>query len=254
MAIKPTQEQELIVLEATRGSNLAISAFAGAAKCLGKGTLITMFDGSFLPVEQIKVGDKVLGVDGKARNVLSVSSGTEEMFQINQTKGITFTCNRSHILSVKMSINKNTRYRYGDSFISKGDVVNLSVDEYLQQSSSFKKDSKCYTPESMEFSGSVPVLEPYFVGLWLGDGSSDRCAITKPDLEIKRYLEDFAARQKLSFKVYEYYGKCPIYSLGNSGDKGSENKGNSLLRSLGILNNKHIPSNINSPLNKIDCS
>ena len=32
MAIKPTQEQELIVTEATRGSNLAISAFAGAAK------------------------------------------------------------------------------------------------------------------------------------------------------------------------------------------------------------------------------
>ena len=32
MAINPTQEQELIVLEATRGSNLAISAFAGAAK------------------------------------------------------------------------------------------------------------------------------------------------------------------------------------------------------------------------------
>ena len=32
MAIKPTQEQELIVTEAIRGSNLAISAFAGAAK------------------------------------------------------------------------------------------------------------------------------------------------------------------------------------------------------------------------------
>lgn len=238
---KPTQEQEYIVKAAGFRKNLAIAAFAGAAKCLGKGTLVTMVDGTLRKVEDIKIGDEVLGVDGTHRTVLNINTGTEELFKVKQTKGTEFICNKSHILSVKMSIGKNARYKYKDSFLHKGDVVNLSVEEYLQQSASFQKDSKCYTPSCMTLNSKSNYFEPYFVGLWLGDGSADRCSISKPDVEIASYLEKLATKLNLSFKVYNYENKCPTYCLGSSDSKGTENLGNSLLRTLGILGNKHIP-------------
>ena len=44
---------------------------AGIGKCLAKGTPILMFDGSILPVEDVRVGDKVMGPDSQPRTVLS---------------------------------------------------------------------------------------------------------------------------------------------------------------------------------------
>lgn len=242
MAIKPTLEQEQIVLEASRGSNLAISAFAGAAKCLGKGTLVVKADGTLIKVEDIKIGDLLLGVDGTPRTVLATTKGTEEMFKVSQTKGIPFTCNRSHILSVKMAINKNSRYKYKEGFIKAGDIVNLSIDEYLKQSASFRKDSKCYTPNCMALGTTNPTIDAYFVGLWLGDGHSNTCAISKPDKEIKDYLEKFAISVNLPFKESTDTTRCPTYYIGRGSSKGTENGGNTLLKQLGIFNNKHIPN------------
>jgi superfamily I DNA/RNA helicase len=240
--ITPTTEQQLIVSTSQDKVNLAVEAYAGAAKCLGKGTLITMFDSSLKKVENIKVGDKVLGIDGTPRNVLSISSGKEEMFKINQTKGITFTCNKSHILSVYMSIRQGVKYNYKNTKLIQGDIVNLSVSDYLDQSVTFKKDAKCYTPEKMSFSErSIPVFDPYFVGLWLGDGNNNSCIITKPDQEIINYLHKFCEENDLEFYLREQKGKCVQICVGNDGNTGTENKGNTLLRNLGIFSNKHIP-------------
>lgn len=43
--------------------------------CLNKGTLITMADGSYKPVEEIEVGDYVEGYDGKSLKVLKSQKG-----------------------------------------------------------------------------------------------------------------------------------------------------------------------------------
>ena len=78
-----------------------LSVPCGAGKCLKRGTPVIMYDGSIKLIEDVKVGDKLMGDDSTPRQVLDLGRGQEEMFDIIPTKGDKYTVNRSHILSLK---------------------------------------------------------------------------------------------------------------------------------------------------------
>jgi len=74
----------------------------GKGKCLAKGTLIRMYNGQIKLVENVVVGDVLLGDDGGPRNVLSLARGREEMVEvIERETQRSYTVNRSHILSLR---------------------------------------------------------------------------------------------------------------------------------------------------------
>lgn len=77
----------------------------GFGKCLGKSTKVLMYDGHFELVENIKVGDVLMGDDSTPRNVLSLARGREQMYKISSDKGDEYICNESHILSLKYLTN-----------------------------------------------------------------------------------------------------------------------------------------------------
>ena len=52
------------------------------AKCFQKGTKIKMYNGLAKNIEDISVGETVMGIDSKPRHVLSTTSGKSEMFNI----------------------------------------------------------------------------------------------------------------------------------------------------------------------------
>ena len=53
-----------------------------ATRCFGKGTEILMHDGSIKKVEDVVVGDKVMGDDSTIRNVLSLARGEDVMYKL----------------------------------------------------------------------------------------------------------------------------------------------------------------------------
>lgn len=67
--------------------------------CLGKGTLVTMLNGSQKKVENVVVGDVVMGDDEKGRNVLSLIRNREMMYVVSYHGG-SFRCNENHILTM----------------------------------------------------------------------------------------------------------------------------------------------------------
>lgn len=71
-----------------------------ATRCFGKGTEILMYDGSIKKVEDIVVGDKVMGDDSTPRNVLSLARGREMMYKVIPAlnKDKYFICNARHEL------------------------------------------------------------------------------------------------------------------------------------------------------------
>jgi len=89
----------------------------GRGKCLAKDTMILLFDGSLKPVQDIVVGDQLMGDDSTCRTVLSLASGKEMMFQVKGLYDNGYTVNQSHILSLKHSIT--------------GQVLDMSVEDYL---------------------------------------------------------------------------------------------------------------------------
>ena len=214
---------------------LMVIGVPGNAKCLGKGTPVLMLDGSIKRVEDVVVGDRVMGPDSQGRTVLSVSSGLERMYRVVPTKGELHRVNESHVLSLKMSVPRKKKTLNG---YSPGQVVNLSVKDYLSGGKFLREKGKLWRT-GVEWSVRTVPLEPYFFGLWLGDGSSREQAIGNVDPEVRDYLFDYANRLGMTLTETRPPGKCPILSIVNR--KGRKNQVREGLRSLGVLNNKHLP-------------
>ncbi|MBU2766938.1 Flp pilus assembly complex ATPase component TadA [Acidithiobacillus ferrivorans] len=81
----------------------------GGTGCFAKGHPILMHDGSVKPVENVVVGDNVMGPDGKERIVKDVHSGLDHMVEVVPMRGASFIVNQGHSLAV---INMETGERY----------------------------------------------------------------------------------------------------------------------------------------------
>lgn len=83
--------------------SLLIYHGVGVGKCFAKDTPILMYDGSLKPVQDVKVGDQVMGDDSQPRNVLSLGRGKDLMFEVSQSHAETYITNSEHILVLKSS-------------------------------------------------------------------------------------------------------------------------------------------------------
>ena len=213
---------------------IIIAARPGMGKCLGKGTKILLFNGTFKKVEDIEVGDFLMGDDSAPRQVLSLARGQEQMYWIRQNKGIDYRVNESHILSLKKSRTEGAGER--------GSILDISVRDFLAKSSKFRNNYKGFKV-AVEFSEKKVPIAPYFLGVWLGDGRSSDVRIASQDVEIVAFLTEYAKGLNLNLPAYEAKDKCPVYSI-SAGKYGNTNSGFSLqakLRKLNVLHNKHIP-------------
>lgn len=215
----------------------------GAGKCLAKGTPVMMFDGKVKLVELIQVGDLLMGPDSAPRRVLSLARGREEMFTVTPTKGDSYTVNRSHILSLKMT--NGSKKSCG---IADGTILDISINDYLRATKTFKHCAKGYRV-AVDFPAHpyAAQLDPYFLGMWLGDGNSAGPTITTGDPELKAFCTEYA--KALDMTVTEIpNSKNSIQLRFKSGVwdslRGRGHKTNPLRNALEhyrLVDNKHIP-------------
>lgn len=142
---------------------------ASAGKCLGKGTPVMLFDGTIKPVEEIQVGDQLMGDDSTPRRVLSLARGREKLYRVNPSHGDSWVCNESHILSVKCSTERKTRHGRTIRGWEKGAVRDMSVKDYLSSSKHFQRYWKQYRVP-VHFEKKPTTVDPYCYGAWLADG------------------------------------------------------------------------------------
>lgn len=217
---------------------ILIVAPTGYGKCLGRGTRVLMFDGSSKQVEHIVPGDLLMGPDSTPRTVVSLGSGFGPMYRITPVKGEPFTANGDHILALKFTGNSHLEYakHKGSQF------VEMSIDDYLTQSKSFKHLTKLYRV-GVDFPGRAVPLDPYFVGAWIGDGSSRGPAIFKPDEEIADCVKFVASQHGCWYSKTDNDGKCPRHAIiaHRKGEKPRPNPVWSILKSMNLERNKHIP-------------
>lgn len=171
-----------------------IKSFAGTGKCLGTGTPVLKFDGSIVPVEDIKPGDTVMGPDSKPRTVLNTCSGVGPLYRITPVKGDSWVCNDAHILTL-----------VGSNY-HKGETIDINIVDALKVS----KSSANGRPDrgwklwrtGVDFPSQKVEFDPYMVGLWIGDGSLNRSEITvsSEDVEVIEYVHNFAPANGLLFK------------------------------------------------------
>ncbi|MFA7446405.1 MAG: DnaB-like helicase N-terminal domain-containing protein, partial [Flavobacteriaceae bacterium] len=226
---------------------IIMAARPGMGKCLGKGTKVLMFDGSLKKVEDVVQGDLLMGDDSTPRKVLSIARGQEKMYWIHQNKANSYRVNESHILSLKRSRNEGKH--------KKGEVLNITVKDYLEKSDKFKSNYKGYKV-AVDFDEKELPLEPYYLGLWLGDGHSYSQRITNIDEEIIDYLEGYAEKLEAELVVYQQENRTNSYGIVNRNKRFSDEFNMNVhteLRKLNLLQNKHIPQEylINSKENRL---
>ena len=117
----------------------------GSGKCHAINTPILMFDGSIKLVQNIIVGDVIMGDDSTARNVLSLGTGEDYMYDIIPSLGEKYTVNSEHILCL---------------YNSRGKQINIEVNDFLKLPIQYQKLYKGYKT-AVIFAAHITSSDPY---------------------------------------------------------------------------------------------
>jgi hypothetical protein len=247
----------------------------GSGKCMKKDTPVIMIDGTIKKVQDIKVGELLMGSDSKPRKVLSLGRGKDTMYEVVPVKGDSYTFNSEHVLSLKHSLkhsNEGVHYVndkrcknqkkfwcatwfnnetikteskyfetrleseiYLKKYSEKSKLCNISIKDFLKLSKRMQNQLKLYRV-SVEFPERDIPFDPYIIGFWIGDGSSSGTKITTQDSTVLLYLRNTLAKQNMYLQYQSKYD----YRI-NSLLKNNNNKLMTVLRDLNLINNKHVP-------------
>src|SRR6185437_14407981 len=155
---------------------------------------------------------------------------------IRPVKGEPFTVNGSHILSLVRTQRSNQKYPSSKG----GVVVDISVNDYLKKSKTWKHLHKLYRT-GVDFPYQPVILDPYILGLWLGDGHSNGVGITTVDFECVNSIKAFAKSMGFGVRKDSVPGKAPSYYVTNGHQSGRGPTTNVFLTaliSLNVRNNK----------------
>jgi ATP-dependent Lon protease len=124
------------------GTAIAINGPMGTGKCHTFDTPILMYDGSIKMVQDIVVGDKVMGDDSSCRNVLSLGRGEDDLYDIVHSNGEKYGVNSEHIMCLKqsgMNFIKNIKTKSGETRYK---VCYFDKNDYKQHSKRFSDQTE----------------------------------------------------------------------------------------------------------------
>ena len=123
----------------------------GKPGCFAPGTEVLMFNGETRKVEEVKIGDVLMGDDNTPRIVQELYHDEEEMFEIQPNKGDSYTVNLKHDLVLEYE----------------GERTIISVREYLEQAPVWKSKCKLIRSSGINWDYQEVSIDPYVLGLWL---------------------------------------------------------------------------------------
>lgn len=246
--------------------------------CHALDTPIMMFDGSIKKVQDIIVGEQLMGDDSMARNVLELFKGHADMYEIIPAKGDKFVVNGDHILSLKMTnthsmhwrkdrncwcvswcefdnnkyvINKSKNFKNEEEaqalymslptteiVCQKGDILDISVKEFLKHKSRIGERNFSLYRVALEFPEKHVTVDPWFMGYWLGNGHSDHSSITTMFDEVVNKVEELYATEH-DINVYHKQNNQAV-TLAITNNKNNDCLWTKFVK-YGLKNNKHIP-------------
>lgn len=207
----------------------------GGRGCEHPDTPVMMADLTVRRIKDLEIGDRVMGDDGKPRTVLRLFHGYSPMYRVRQKNADDYIVNVGHKLVIKKcksAINDNRYTKYEK-------VVEMSVTEYLAKSQRFKNHFNGYKVGSIPYPEQRVLIEPYLLGVWLGDGTTIFPRLTNADSEIRDYVMDYCKRHGQRYVERWEKGAWHIGIIGD-GRVGNNDFLNSL-KEYNLVGNKHIP-------------
>ena len=198
MILRPRQTQLVERAMAAlhqHGNTLAVAPTG----CHALDTPILMFDGTVKAVQDIAVGDQLMGPDSTPRRVLELHRGQDEMFEIRPMKGESFVVNAGHILTLVRTNDGKSK--------GAGQLIDIALQDYLAASDYFRHLHKLQRV-AVDFPCAVELpIDPYFMGVLLGDGAlKHSLSVTTQDIEVVEELQFQAQAWGVSLRVDQLQG------------------------------------------------
>lgn len=187
----------------------------------------------FVKMATIKVGDKVISVDGKSTKVLGVfPQGKLEVFEIGFSDGSKTECSADHLWSVinqnkKLYLKKNGSFNYSDCNVEQTNNINI------------KKKNEIPIVSPVHFKKQKVPVEPYTLGALIGNGCLRTHSIQfiTNDEETLKIIEKHLHKSLKIWKNCEHhYNIVQKKMTGGDGKSGtSKNKLMSALRKIDVM-------------------
>lgn len=212
-----------------------IVARSNKGKCSARGTEILMADGTIKKVEDIRIGDKVQSYN-RINTVLALHDGESNGYKITTSDGDSFVVSSNHILTCwkrNEVWNKQKRCMTSDG---SGKLLDIMIEDYLKLSTHQQNLYLLFRPD-VEYSKQELTIDPYILGVWLGDGTAREPQITTPEPEIVGALKQYCFENEFTLNMLKSRekNKAKLYSITKGFGK--------LLKIENLQSNKHIPHN-----------
>lgn len=245
------------------------------SECFDPETPILTWNGIIKKAKDIEIGDYLIDDNGNPVRVRSTCSGIKHMYEIIPEKKnfMSHTVTDNHILTLKArnhtrnptATNKQSTFRYFDKdklqYVTKSfdniddlqnfqskidDVVDITIEKYLTLPENVQSELYLFKSHGINWEYKEVALDPYILGMWLGDGLSCGYGFVTADKELlEKWIEwgkDNDATIKKGHK-YKYGISSTINNTqeGISCNKTEQAPLKKLLKIYNLVNNKHIP-------------
>jgi len=261
--------------------------FLCPAECFDPETPILMWNGLIKRAINIKINDILIDDIGNPTRVRSTCSGEKNMYDIIPDKS-NFMKHRvtdNHILTLHIRQHKkiscNNRKNKPETFIVKfldrkklkiteksfqtvddankfianftddDDTIDITIKDYLKLNKNTRRYLVLFKPDEINWTKKEVSLDPYLLGMWLGDGLSVGTGFAlnyKTDFETLEYWENWAENNGAIITKGKRYNYSIVSQKNKiAGESGLCNRVEpaplkKYLKTYNLINNKHIPN------------
>lgn len=226
--------------------------------CFRMDTPVRLWNGGVKMSQDIVIGDELIGDDGNKRTVMTLVQGEDNLYEVKQTNGEAYIVNSKHTLVLKYSGDKSLHWNESSKFwkvqwfdrqTKTTRTKNFTVAEYSSKENALIQAENFIStltfPEEIEitiedyntldkwtkrcmmgfkssngvmYDSKEVVLDPYLLGLWLGDGTQSHPIIASNDIEVQQYLLEWCDKNDAEL-VHDEGVKFRIRRCGNTNHK-----------------------------------
>ena len=197
--------------------NVSLMAPRGHGKELADSTPILTING-WTTHGELKQGDYVFSPSGKPIKILATNEKAPANYIIETRDGESIRCHANHEWFV---YDRNTK-RY---------TIKETKNMIGEWNHGIRSRYQLPNTKELEFNKKELPLDPYYLGLWLGDGTSSGSSIVCSESDIATIN---SIKYNISYKYIHPKTKVLKFGFGNNGILGK-------LKRLNLYNNKHIP-------------
>lgn len=252
--------------------------FICPCECFDPLTPILLWNGNIKLAKDIDIGDILIDDRGQPTVVNKTISGVSKMYEIIPEKNnfMKYKVTSNHILTLKIKnhkrIRKSKRQKYEvhwfdikimkhiskvfDTFedacvfnktILFDGIIDISIEYYLNLPIKEQKQMYLFKSNNIDWKKKEVLIDPYILGMWLGDGLKTGWGFVSADDELIDYWKKWGEQNDIQIKQNKKYQYSFSSIINNNQIEQEDLKPEkapfrNMLNKYNLIDNKHIPN------------